>query len=1655
MDDSKATSSSINIIQANSPSTSELDELCFESDEENSTDRDEEEEEELSLAEQCLSPPRHIRKLKIDKSKTRSIKIKASKSQASQKPISIKHKTKPKRPQLINSADNIQYDVEQSSLADSLTEMQEKFEHTDLDQTLNIQSPNCKSAPPSAQIQHPQANLSNLTKTTINQWETPLINTHTELAEKQEPDLNPFDREAIYTKIGRLLKLALKNNQSVQDNQSDLTVPPPTPLPSSSTSSSSHSSSHYSPYSCLYSPVLSSNETNDDSPRHLSAQNVWKEIFDFFENYSDRADTTEEIDKRLEVVRAEIPQKIENILNTSFAAITSQMNQDISANIKTPADYSLLFDHKIYTDQLCYLYWLVEDVLNEIGYIESLYPSQRMLRKDQPAYANQKFESTFKTLLLWYKIMTDLMHKCDKFGKYLGFAKRPEYLDYWTWFDQRLNYSRTEYERVQHWLNMSLSTSGFNLTEVPSSSTLVNESNNSSGVTSPIIMLTKPTFCNLDDLQHRNHERQISFLLKGTQSSCNLLYNNFENYSPSLHLNDLTSENTNDLSNRSNLSSFSALSDNQADHAQSSPELLLANSLLSNDHLKIARLHHYNSFVLSRSTSLKSTETPSGSASPDRVLFHLNEEPIIENIFKQQKEGKESLSTPIQYDTAKCLNRQRIFSEFLRKRLRKFGLTKTCDEIRNVVVGTLSHALLALQVDRCERSALNGCSDHFYYHLMPLHHKCKECINSFFFDEESIKYGVCSDSFRRLNLPSFRPLYLYLCNVLLDLMHLCIKMQIDNKRDIKIQSNFKFSLLSIEVLTNECRECIEQSILVRQFYYHMIYSVFDRAELDVQSSLENDLLQFDQDLKEIINIYLNFITDWVQDLVKIGDLSKALWVLKEEWNFCKNNLYFVTASEDMYANRFCTMSSFVNESVTHLLREIDSKYKEPLKEYIARVEMEQECYGSDIDFYDSLSLPTEPSVDEQEEDGSGDCPIETDSQKHRNYISSFKIQRQESSSSNDINLTFNEFKEEINRLRKSCMKALGFCSKLIKDLELAAKYVVKSSIQDLLNELKASNHVLVLFTNPELNSSYQTTPNSSSSSFHSTNCNSGSSFMIFVPQEFTKDKIQIVRLLFIISEKDDFESAQQTPNNTQPRQSTSNKTVRRLSSSNSFFESNNELQRNNYLIKLSKLANMNQPINSGRSSPIQPSPASSNNHYTPSNTKNAFVISPSTRNDGYLLYLQLPKDPNEEFKWTGSTIELYASVPVRRSLYQHKSRCNLSSSQSNLILVTSKQAILNEKRIELKKKLKGTISLVKEKTSFHPSIDVAIDDLKDSIIQLRKDSVEWIKSVEKDLKISVNNENPKIDQRYISEIWRVSYNFGIELQNEFIKFMTQDRAEVFSQGLADFSILWCEYIVTNTARGKGRTVRPWVAKKGIQLIQQAVLHSVNLNIDEFLRLIQAVERCILHVIGDRSNSQVSAIRLPIYDVHQLRSSHSMIDSRHNHHLYDSMLLDHQRKSVPQLVDLDRNRSSVSSSSSKIKHNKHIAPKKRFSISCLEADKKRENVLLEKRYIGKILDSTRPDYIINATEVSFRWQLGLLIGEGQYGKVYSCVNLDTGEPMAMKEIRFKSNDIKKIKEIADEINNVQGINHENLVKVYGAELHRVIFFYEIFILKIKN
>ena len=277
--------------------------------------------------------------------------------------------------------------------------------------------------------------------------------------------MDPFDRDESYRRIDMLLKLALRANHPTRDSTGgSAAAPPPTPASAAirqdsrlfdSPSSSENASRQSSTTSALSLPRISYEQLTqaDEKLRREKADNIWKHMYDFFAHFNDRAYQNEElIEKRLAEARSIIPVRVADIMSINFVAITSHMNQEIAC-MKTPADYSNLYERKIYIDQLCYLFWFVEHVCNQVSYIETLYPSTKQMREHQKSYASPKFEAATKTLLLWYKIVHDLMHTCDVVGKYLGFEKRPENKQYWTWFHERLVFSKAEFKNVQTWLD--------------------------------------------------------------------------------------------------------------------------------------------------------------------------------------------------------------------------------------------------------------------------------------------------------------------------------------------------------------------------------------------------------------------------------------------------------------------------------------------------------------------------------------------------------------------------------------------------------------------------------------------------------------------------------------------------------------------------------------------------------------------------------------------------------------------------------------------------------------------------------------------------------------------------------------------------------------------------------------------------------------------------------------------------------------------------------------------------------------------------------------------------------------------------------------------------------------------------------------------------
>lgn len=102
-------------------------------------------------------------------------------------------------------------------------------------------------------------------------------------------------------------------------------------------------------------------------------------------------------------------------------------------------------------------------------------------------------------------------------------------------------------------------------------------------------------------------------------------------------------------------------------------------------------------------------------------------------------------------------------------------------------------------------------------------------------------------------------------------------------------------------------------------------------------------------------------------------------------------------------------------------------------------------------------------------------------------------------------------------------------------------------------------------------------------------------------------------------------------------------------------------------------------------------------------------------------------------------------------------------------------------------------------------------------------------------------------------------------------------------------------------------------------------------------------------------------------------------------------------------------------------------------------------LKEQGLIGHVITLTKDPVgkmFLRKRYVTFSWQRGIKIGQGRFGKVYTAVNNNTGEMMAMKEIAMQHNDTHTVRRIAEELKILEGIQHKNLVQYYGLEVHRV-------------
>ncbi|XP_011882090.1 PREDICTED: mitogen-activated protein kinase kinase kinase 4 isoform X2 [Vollenhovia emeryi] len=308
-----------------------------------------------------------------------------------------------------------------------------------------------------------------------------------------------------------------------------------------------------------------------------------------------------------------------------------------------------------------------------------------------------------------------------------------------------------------------------------------------------------------------------------------------------------------------------------------------------------------------------------------------------------------------------------------------------------------------------------------------------------------------------------------------------------------------------------------------------------------------------------------------------------------------------------------------------------------------------------------------------------------------------------------------------------------------------------------------------------------------------------------------------------------------------------------------------------------------------------------------------------------------------------------------------------------------------------------------------------------------------------------NTENDHLRSR-IREILHQAYRMGFDFHKEMCKLFSLEEKAILAQGLVSFALLWMEFVRTRCERGRG--LRPRWANQGLEFLITVCepYNTKHLTDQEFEELKRCMDRCISHVVGTVSVSgatqetenlrRLSRSRASSPCHGRTRTASISISQKPRDALKSPELSASAKKSnSPSMVDGNLTVIINTPERNMLRHERIIQAVRKMESELDERLRSRE-------LIGQVIDRKAVDRVhVKARRVTFTWQRGIKIGQGRFGKVYTVVNNQTGELLAMKEVQLQPGDHRAIRRVAEELQIFEGIQHQYLVRYYGLEIHR--------------
>lgn len=408
-----------------------------------------------------------------------------------------------------------------------------------------------------------------------------------------------------------------------------------------------------------------------------------------------------------------------------------------------------------------------------------------------------------------------------------------------------------------------------------------------------------------------------------------------------------------------------------------------------------------------------------------------------------------------------------------------------------------------------------------------------------------------------------------------------------------------------------------------------------------------------------------------------------------------------------------------------------------------------------------------------------------------------------------------------------------------------------------------------------------------------------------------------------------------------------------------------------------------------------------------------------------LMHYVLLLSPREPFLWTGRVMNLDLGTKVDFDL--RAKRVRLVSDGPAARLVRAKQTFG-----DLFPAFKRNIAV--EQKAHLASVNRETRKIGRAIFRLAETVLGTHERVR-----SVSQRRPGQGQELLGGY----FTFAADLGTRSLRYLEPALRTRFFGQLMQFSIQWIAFICDNCIPTDPRTFK-WA----VEALEFAMSVTRNDNIlkfsdNQFALLRSKVASCMTLLISH-------------FDILGARSS---FEAKKEQERIDAARLATKEQLATRMAALKRIRQRADGDDEDARSSigsLNMAQEKRVqALQALEESRKAHET--GGRVVGRVLDHDIAEdrslaFLASSSlsNISIRWQQGKFIGGGTFGNVYLAVNLDSGEELAVKEIRFQ--DLQSaphlIKTIRDEMKVMEILRHENIVTYYGVEVHRdKIFIFE--------